>query len=213
MSGIFDPENKVMQIGVKFADLLLINAMTLIFSIPVVTAGAAFSAMHALALKIYRDEQSAVIREYWRAFRQNLKQGTKLLLIYLAIGAVLGIDIYLIAADKLNWGQYFNLLVLAVTAIYLISLVWVFVLQSRYTFGWKDMIKYSLVLGFRNIPTSVAMVILAAAPVAFFLTMSKAIPFVFLMGLSLPAFLQAMMYSRIMDRFEGVDPAERHARG
>ena len=25
MSGIFDPENKVMQIGVKFADLLLIN--------------------------------------------------------------------------------------------------------------------------------------------------------------------------------------------
>ena len=210
MSGIFDPENKVMQIGVKFADLLLINAMTLIFSIPVVTAGAAFSAMHALALKIYRDEQSAVIREYWRSFRQNLKQGTKLLLIYLAIGAVLGVDIYLIAADKLNWGQYFNLLVLAVTAIYLISLVWIFVLQSRYNFGIKDMIKYSLVLGFRNIPASVAMVILSAAPIALFLVMAKAIPFVLLMGMSLPAFLEAMLYSRIMDRFEGVDPKDRY---
>ena len=30
MSGIFDPENKMMQIGVKFADLLLVNAMTML---------------------------------------------------------------------------------------------------------------------------------------------------------------------------------------
>lgn len=212
MSGIFDPENKVMQLGVKFADLLLVNAMTLLLSLPVITAGAAFSAMHYMVLRIYRDEQASVIREYWRAFRQNWKQGTRLLLIYLGIGAVLGCDIYLIAADLINWGQYFNLLVLAVTVIYLISLAWVFVLQSRYNYGIRDMVKYSLVLGFRNLPASVAMVILAGAPIAFFLVMAKAIPFVLLMGASLPAFLQAMLYSRILDRFEGVDPKDRYTR-
>ena len=212
MSGIFDPENKMMQLGVKFADLLLVNAMTLLLSLPVITAGAAFSAMHYMVLRIYRDEQASVIREYWRAFRQNWKQGTRLLLIYLGIGAVLGCDIYLIAADLINWGQYFNLLVLAVTVIYLISLAWVFVLQSRYNYGIRDMVKYSLVLGFRNLPASVAMVILAAAPIAFFLVMAKAIPFVLLMGASLPAFLQAMLYSRILDRFEGVDPKDRYTR-
>ena len=210
MSGIFDPENKMMQIGVKFADLLLVNAMTMLLCVPILTAGAAFSAMHHMVLRIYRDEQAGVIREYWNAFRQNLKQGTQLLLIYLGIGTVLGVDIYLIAADMINWGQYFNLMVLAVTAIYLISLVWIFVLQSRYNFGIKDMIKYSLVLGFRNIPASVAMVILSAAPIALFLVMAKAIPFVLLMGMSLPAFLEAMLYSRIMDRFEGVDPKDRY---
>ena len=210
MSGIFDPENKMMQIGVKFADLLLVNAMTMLLCVPILTAGAAFSAMHHMVLRIYRDEQAGVIREYWNAFRQNLKQGTQLLLIYLGIGTVLGVDIYLIAADMINWGQYFNLMVLAVTAIYLISLVWIFVLQSRYNFGIKDMIKYSLVLGFRNIPASVAMVILSAAPIALFLVMAKAVPFVLLMGMSLPAFLEAMLYSRIMDRFEGVDPKDRY---
>ena len=210
MSGIFDPENKMMQIGVKFADLLLVNAMTMLLCVPILTAGAAFSAMHHMVLRIYRDEQAGVIREYWNAFRQNLKQGTQLLLIYLGIGTVLGVDIYLIAADMINWGQYFNLMVLAVTAIYLISLVWIFVLQSRYNFGIKDMIKYSLVLGFRNIPASVAMVILSAAPIALFLVMAKAIPFVLLMGMSLPAFLEAMLYSRIIDRFEGVDPKNRY---
>ena len=212
MSGIFDPENKMMQLGVKFADLLLVNAMTLLLSLPVITAGAAFSAMHYMVLRIYRDEQASVIREYWRAFRQNWKQGTRLLLIYLGIGAVLGCDIYLIAADLINWGQYFNLLVLAVTVIYLISLAWVFVLQSRYNYGIRDMVKYSLVLGFRNLPASVAMVILAAAPIAFFLVMATAIPIVLLMGASLPAFLQAMLYSRILDRFEGVDPKDRYTR-
>lgn len=210
MSGIFDPENKMMQIGVKFADLLLVNAMTMLLCIPVITAGAAFSALHYMALRILRDEQTGVIREYWHAFRQNLQQGTQLLLIYLGIGMVLGCDIYLIAADMINWGQYFNLLVLAVTAVYLISLVWIFVLQSRYTYGIRDMIKYSLVLGFRNILPSVAMVILTAAPIALFLVSAKAVPFVLLMGAGMSAFLQAMLYSRVMDRFEGVAPADRH---
>ena len=163
-----------------------------------------------MALRILRDEQTGVIREYWHAFRQNLKQGTQLLLIYLGIGMVLGCDIYLIAADMINWGQYFNLLVLAVTAVYLISLVWIFVLQSRYTYGIRDMIKYSLVLGFRNILPSVAMVILTAAPIALFLVSAKAVPFVLLMGAGMSAFLQAMLYIRVMDRFEGVAPADRH---
>ena len=83
MSGIFDPENKVMQIGVKFADLLLVNAMTIVFSVPVVTMGAALSAMHDQVLKIWRDEQTGIIKGYWKAFRENLKQGTKLFLMYL----------------------------------------------------------------------------------------------------------------------------------
>ena len=208
MSGIFDPENKIMQIGVKFADLLLVNAMTMLLSIPVVTMGAAFSAMHSQVLKIWRDEQTGIIKGYWADFRSNLKQGTKLFLIYLAVGCVLGADVYLIASDTINWGTYFNLLVLAVSLVYLISFIWVFILQSRYTFGLKDMIKYSLVMGFQNIPATLAMIVLFLAPFALFLINSNIAPYFFLMGLSLPAFLQAMLYSRILNHFEGVKPGE-----
>lgn len=208
MSGIFDPESKVMQLGVKFADLLLVNAMTILLSIPVVTMGAALSAMHDQVLKIWRDEQTGIMKGYWNAFRSNLKQGTQLLLIYLAVGGILGADIYLIASDTINWGTYFNLFVIAVGIIYLFSFIWVFILQSRYTFGIQDMIKYSLVMGFQNIPATVAMIILFLAPFALFLVSGDAAPYVFLMGFSLPAFLQAMLYSRILNRFEGVKPGE-----
>ena len=209
MSGIFDPENKVMQIGVKFADLLIVNAMTMILSIPIVTMGAAFSAMHDQVLKIWRDEQTGIFLGYWKAFLGNLKQGTALWLIYMAAGGVVAADLYLIASDTINWGTYFNLFALAVGIIYLVSFVWIFVLQSRYTFGIKDMIKYSLVLGFRNLPASIAMIVLFIAPFALFLINSNVAPWFFLMGLSLPAFLQAMLYSRVLDRFEGVKPQDR----
>lgn len=209
MSGIFDPENKVMQIGVKFADLLIVNAMTILFCLPVVTIGAAFSAMHDQVLKIWRDEQTGIIKGYWTAFWANLKQGTKLWLMYLAVAAVLGADIYLIASDTINWGTYFNLFMIAVSIVYLFSFVWIFVLQSRYTFGIKDMIKYSLVLAFQNIPATMAMVILFLAPFALFLTIGDSAPYVFLAGFSLPAFLQAMLYSRILDHFEGVKPEDK----
>ena len=42
--GFFDPDNKLWSALSRFLDILLINVLTVLCSVPVITAGAAFSA-------------------------------------------------------------------------------------------------------------------------------------------------------------------------
>ena len=202
MSGIFDPENKVMQIGVKFADLLLVNAMTIVFSVPVVTMGAALSAMHDQVLKIWRDEQTGIIKGYWKAFRENLKQGTKLFLMYLLVAAVLGVDIYLIASDKINWGTYFNLFIAAVSVIYLFSFIWIFVLQSRYKLTIKDTIVFSFtrIIAFPIRTLGMALTLILPLLLAYYFAYLTIL--VFLLGITVPGILGTCFYNRALDVME-----------
>lgn len=46
MSGVFNLDGPFMKYGNKFADLMVLNLLTVVCSIPVVTIGASYSAMH-----------------------------------------------------------------------------------------------------------------------------------------------------------------------
>lgn len=49
---IFDLDSPLMNVLNKMADLMWLNILTLICCIPVITAGAALTSMHYVALKI-----------------------------------------------------------------------------------------------------------------------------------------------------------------
>lgn len=73
----------------KFFDVLKLNFMWLLFSIPIVTIGASTAAAMSVALKMVDDEEGYVCRSFIKAWKENWKQGTVLgLLSALAIYAV-----------------------------------------------------------------------------------------------------------------------------
>ena len=54
------------------ADLVIINALTLIGCLPVVTAGAALTACARITMDMVRDEDGYIVRTWWRIFRGEL---------------------------------------------------------------------------------------------------------------------------------------------
>ena len=89
MGGIFNLDSTFMKYANKFADLMFLNMITIIFCIPIFTIGASLTAMHTMVLKIYRDEESYVIRGFFKAFKENFKQATIMWLLYLVMLLVL----------------------------------------------------------------------------------------------------------------------------
>lgn len=205
MGQIFDSESKFMQIGNKFADLLLLNALTILFGLPIFTLGASLTAMHYVILKIYRDEDAYVFRDFWRSFKMNFRQSACITLIYTAIAIVLGIDFYAVIKSGFYLGRYFICVLGLIAFLYLVSLVWVFVIQSRYTYTIRNTMKFSVAVGVRYLVYSVMMILLSGIPIFCFLTMPKMAPFVLLFGLTIPGIIQAILYSSVFDRLEGVD--------
>ena len=73
----------------RVADLMILNFLTLVCSIPVITAGAALTALHYSCLKMVRDEDSYLIKAYFKSFRENFRQATIIwVLLLLAVGAI-----------------------------------------------------------------------------------------------------------------------------
>ena len=70
-------------------DLILLNILWLICSLPIITIGASTAALHSVVRKMAACEYYTVWSGFWHGFHENWKQGTAVALI---LGLVLGIS-------------------------------------------------------------------------------------------------------------------------
>ena len=69
----------------KLLDVLLLNLLWILCSLPVVTIGAATCAAFSVTLKMVDDEEGYIVKPFFKYFKQNFKQGT-LMWIFTAFG-------------------------------------------------------------------------------------------------------------------------------
>lgn len=94
MNRVFSLDGKLFGFFNKTADLVLLNLLWLLCSLPIVTAGASTTALYYVAMKIARNEESYIVRSFFRSFRENFRQATVIWGMELLLGAVLYFDFY-----------------------------------------------------------------------------------------------------------------------
>ena len=119
MKRFFDRNNLIYTFMGRVSELLVLNALWLLCSLPIVTLGASTSALYYCMLKILRNEETYVWRMFLHSFRENLRQGILLTLIYLGLGALLTVDFLLCA----QMGTVFGSLLLGVLLIFALLLL------------------------------------------------------------------------------------------
>ena len=205
MGGIFKIDGKLFRFGTKLTDLMIINLLTLLCCLPIFTIGPALTAMHYVLLRLYRDEEGYIVKNYFKSFKENFKQATLIWLIYLGIIAVVGLDAWVIAKGGLEIPAFIKYALVFVGVLGTFSLTWVFVLQSRYENPIKATIKNSFIVSVANFFKTVMMLIMLLVPALLIFISEATLPIVFFYGFSLPGLLQTMIYSKIFDRMEGVN--------
>lgn len=65
----------------RFFDVFLINILWLICSLPIITIGASTCAAFSVTLKMVDDEEGYIAKSFFKAFKQNFKQGTLMWII------------------------------------------------------------------------------------------------------------------------------------
>ena len=73
LQGIFNYDNPVWRFIGKLGDLIILNILWIVCSIPVFTAGASTTAVYYVTLKLVRDEDDSTIRSFFRSFKSNFK--------------------------------------------------------------------------------------------------------------------------------------------
>ena len=148
MRWIFDVENPVMQYIVKIFDCMCLSVLWLVFSLPVVTAGAATTALYATIYRYIRKEEGHLWRTFWGAFRENLKRSTLVWLVVLAVTALLAVDVLVFRTMALN-GQPLGKLYWPVLLLCGVEITWVaylFAYAARFNGSVKDVLRISFLL-------------------------------------------------------------------
>ena len=94
--GIFAPDGKLAGFLNALGNLIVLNILTLICSIPIFTFGASMTALYTMVMRMARKEDGKIISEYFKAFKANFKQATILWLIFGGLIAFMTFDIWLL---------------------------------------------------------------------------------------------------------------------
>ena len=70
---LFSVDSKFFAVMTKAWDFMFLSVLWLVFSLPVVTCGAATTALYYSMHKVLNDMGGSCIKEFWRSFRANWK--------------------------------------------------------------------------------------------------------------------------------------------
>lgn len=202
MGKLFDMDSPLMRFLNRVADLLILNILVMICCIPIITVGAAVTAMHYVLLKIVRDEEGYLLKGFFKSFISNFKQATLAWILMLIVIAVYIGDALIFKYSGVEFPKALVIAVIAVGIIALMIAVYIFPLIARFENTTKNTVKNAAILAFANLPRTLAMVFFYAVPLIVSWFSAYAYLFVFLFGISLPAYGAAWMYSGIFKRFE-----------
>lgn len=202
MGRFFDMDSPAMRFLNRVADLLILNIIMIICCIPVITIGAAYTALHYVLLKMVRDKEGYLLRGFFKSFVANFKQATLIwLILFLMIAVYVG-DILIFSYSGMVFPKAVVIAVLAVAILFLMMLVYVFPLQARFENSIKNTLKNAMILAFANLPKTIMMMAYYALPLAVCRISAYALIFVLMFGISVPAYGAACIYSGIFKKLE-----------
>ena len=151
---IFSYDSKFSQLFLKLSYACWMNMMWMICSLPIITIGASTTALYSVTLKIADEKESNITKQFITAFRSNFKQATRMWLLLLLAGILIGGDFYVVlhmrsmSSGSLAIMWTLNLaLLIAISIIYAVVLVYIFPLIARFENNDKAMLKNSLLIG------------------------------------------------------------------
>ncbi|MBS6193990.1 MAG: YesL family protein [Clostridiales bacterium] len=207
MNNLFNPDNKFFTFMSRVADFMILNMLCILCCLPIVTAGASITAMYYMTLKMAKNEESYIVKGFFHSFRQNFRQATIIHLIMVVVGLLLAFDFYTTRTfqDKGTFYMVLTYIFMMGIAIYLMVLLYVYPVLSKFYNSIKNTFKNSLLMSIRHLPYTILMLLITAAPVVLAFLVAKAFPmvmlFYFLMGFAVISYLHSIFFVKIFDRY------------
>ena len=211
---IFNIDSPLMQKLSLLWDLIVLNVLTLIFSTPIITAGAAITALYDAAWRL-RTHQGTLLKNYWKAFTSNFKKATLLFIPVLVFGLILGYNAVFMRPN-ITADQQESLIPLIVGfVIWAMITTWVFPLQSRFENSWGRTLINALICALRFPGKTIPMMVLNMAPWAVLILLPEQFvqigPLWFMAWFALAAYWNVMLMEGPMRFLVGLSEAAEAA--
>lgn len=160
----FSVESPLYKFMQSLWDILKLNFMWIIFCIPIVTIGGSTIAAFSVLLRMSEDQEGNVIKDFWKAFKENWKQGILIGLLPPICFEAVFLDFQLYKAVE-NGGLGILIVGCFSAYIFIFCLIYVFPLLARYDNTVINSIKNSFRIGMKFFGRTFLLLVIIAVEV------------------------------------------------
>ncbi|MCR5201876.1 MAG: YesL family protein [Lachnospiraceae bacterium] len=162
MKSFFSVDGGLYKFMTRLRDILVLNFLWLLCSIPIVTFGAATTAAYSITMKMVANEEGYIAGPFFKEFKANLKKGCPMGIMFLVAVYAMYIEFQLYHLEKGNMRTF--LLIVFIVGVILIytHFIFAFPLLSRYENGVINTLRNSHTIAIRYFMRSIFLAILLA---------------------------------------------------
>lgn len=168
----------------RVADLVWLNVLFVVTSLPLVTVGASLCALYDTAWRLGEEKGGSVTREYLGSFKENFWTGTGLWGIFLPVGAALAASWIFVPTAELA------ILKTLFSAVYLIIFPFPWFLQTRFQNSFWGTLKNSFLIPMIRLPLALGIVtingVILGLAIWTVIDLPQIVPLFLLVGFALP---------------------------
>lgn len=164
----FSVDGALYKFLTRLWDMIKLNLMWLLFSLPIVTVGAATVAAYSVTLKMVDEQEGYVTRQFVKAFKENWRQGIPMGLLALFCSYVVYLDFEL---QRVMEGDSTMFLIFGIIAAFVfgMSFIYAFPLSARYENTLIGTLKNSVNIATRYFLRTLLLVAVLAVEVIIFI--------------------------------------------
>lgn len=206
MEKLFGYDNKFFEILGKITDIIILNLLFISFSIPIITIGASITATYSVAMKIAKNEDTYIIREFIKRFKENFKISTIVWILLLLTGMVLALDFHIcnsISNEMIS--NIFKLIFTTISIIFIFVFTYIFPIISKFENTIKNTIVNAILISIQNLPYTLIMVLVSLVPIIFFYVFSSywggILFFNTVIGFGIIAYINSIFLNKVLEKY------------
>lgn len=199
-NNFFNPDNMFFRFMGRLSDLMILNFMWILCSIPIITIGASTTALYNTTLKMVNENEGYLLKSFFKSFKDNFKKAT---IVWLAII----ISFIVLAVNLIFWIQFRSLagyvsisIVMFLSLLFLLTNNYIFPLISSFNLSIKNSVIKSFVLALKYLPYSVLLLAISIIEIVVTIMSPIAIIFMIILGFSFCAFINSYLLKKVFSK-------------
>lgn len=189
----------------KAFDIIILNMLFILCSIPVITIGASYSAMYYAFFKKMREKDSSVSKTFFEGFKTNFKQATLAWLSVVLLIIILSVDIWMFGPTGMMSFTPFYYLLIIISCIIAFTIMYLFPIISIFKNTLKNLVIFSFFFAAKNILFTILIAFLNTFPLFFIFTNLNLFFFYFSIwiafGFGLIAFINSLLFIKLFESY------------
>ena len=195
---MFGIDSKLYEFLSKIADLIIVNLLFIICSLPIVTIGASTTALYGVTKKMASNSEGYIFRSYFKLFKENFKQSTIMWIILLVLSLIPTADLYII--NYMPKG-----LLPTVLRGFMLAAALAILFVFLYAMALQNTLKNAFLMGIGHCPWTLLIVAITLLPIILLVTLGSAASSVIyvmsFVGFSVLAYLNSFIFNRIFKKY------------